>query len=378
MKMFNKKQFKCGIVFILFMPFILFSETINDSKLSNTPSCSQVSYNNVARLSNMSSRPIAPNWVERKKYWKEQFKDSFSPPKVGTYKKIKLINGVTQYGKIIELTDKTLKIRINNQVTISYRNYQLIPISRVIFFKSDFVKHNVNLKINEEKFAFHQKLTEFFTKQKLNIKNARREKIKYLINHSDLILGENHCRRLYDNLIVEGQVKNISGHKLQNILAVISFYSADNKFVTSASGAVEYNPILSDQTTPFTVYAKWNPTINKFKISFKILSGGTILFIKKKDLSKLKNGLLDDIDDDVKEIDKTTVNSNRLRYTRYGVPNRGMIVSVWIAREKEKKMRRGRLPANVRPIGGKSIKERVLDGRKRIKLKQQNRKNKEK
>ena len=290
-KMFNKKQFKCGIVFILFMPFILFSETINDSKLSNTPSCSQVSYNNVARLPNMSSRPIAPNWVERKKYWKEQFKDSFSPPKVGTYKKIKLINGVTQYGKIIELTDKTLKIRIDNKITILYKRYQLAPISRAVFFESDFIDYNANLKVDKEIDRYHLKFKQFLIKQKQNVKRykkvAKIAKIRQLINSSDLLLIHWTWRCWYDSVIVKGQVRNISGHDLYNIEALVSFYSAGGELITYESSLVEYNPILPNQITPFSVFIWKVPNFKTIKISFKTFLGKKTTLLTKDKLNNL-------------------------------------------------------------------------------------------
>ncbi len=84
------------------------------------------------------------------------------------------------------------------------------------------------------------------------------------------------CYREYDYFFVEGTVKNISGNSLKNIEAVGNMYQDNGEFVTSDTALIEYNPILSGQTSSFKVMHTDNPAIKKCKVDFKELMGGTI------------------------------------------------------------------------------------------------------
>lgn len=55
----------------------------------------------------------------------------------------------------------------------------------------------------------------------------------------------------YGFAIVEGQVKNISSSKLSNVEVVVEWRTATGEFVKSDEALIEYNPILSGQTSPF-------------------------------------------------------------------------------------------------------------------------------
>ena len=80
----------------------------------------------------------------------------------------------------------------------------------------------------------------------------------------------------YGYSTVEGQVKNISGSSMENVMAVVSWYTADDTFVTSDETLIAYNPILSDQVSPFEVLTQTNPAMTRFRVEFKTLFGGTI------------------------------------------------------------------------------------------------------
>lgn len=84
----------------------------------------------------------------------------------------------------------------------------------------------------------------------------------------------------YGYAIAEGQVKNISDESLKNVEVVITWYTEDYTFITSDSALIEYNPILPGQTSPFKVYATYNPAMFKAGIDFKFFMGGTISWIK--------------------------------------------------------------------------------------------------
>ncbi|RJQ26331.1 MAG: hypothetical protein C4589_09855 [Peptococcaceae bacterium] len=73
-----------------------------------------------------------------------------------------------------------------------------------------------------------------------------------------------------------GQVKNISGSKLDNVMAVVSFYDKNGDFITSADALIDYNPIMPGQTSPFKVIETYNPAMQKASVEFKYLMGGTI------------------------------------------------------------------------------------------------------
>lgn len=79
-----------------------------------------------------------------------------------------------------------------------------------------------------------------------------------------------------------GQVKNISGQSLRNVEAVVNFYDRSGNFITSSSALIEFNPILADQTSPFTVMETYNPAMHTAGIQFKFLMGGTISTYRKK------------------------------------------------------------------------------------------------
>lgn len=76
--------------------------------------------------------------------------------------------------------------------------------------------------------------------------------------------------------LVEGQVTNVSGRPLKYVLALAEFYTGDGTFITSDNALIDYNPILPGQTSPFKVYATWNPAMQSANLSFKFMGGESI------------------------------------------------------------------------------------------------------
>lgn len=76
--------------------------------------------------------------------------------------------------------------------------------------------------------------------------------------------------------IVEGEVKNISGERLQSVAAVGTWYGNDGTMITSDDALIEFNPIMPGQTSPFKTMSRTNPLMTKYSVSFKKLFGGTI------------------------------------------------------------------------------------------------------
>src|SRR6185503_9548309 len=97
-----------------------------------------------------------------------------------------------------------------------------------------------------------------------------------------LMLIDWSWRHEFNHAIVEGQVKNISPESLKTVQALVEFYTGDDKFITSDSSFIEYTTLLPGQTSPFKVYANWNPEMKSAKIDFKKMIGGSIYWVKKE------------------------------------------------------------------------------------------------
>ena len=95
-------------------------------------------------------------------------------------------------------------------------------------------------------------------------------------SHAQLEMIGWKCSTSYGYMITEGEIKNISNNSLNNVEAVISYYTKDNKFITSDSALVDYNPILPEQISPFEVTTTGNPAMDNCKVGFKFLMGGAI------------------------------------------------------------------------------------------------------
>ncbi len=74
----------------------------------------------------------------------------------------------------------------------------------------------------------------------------------------------------------EGEVKNISDAPLRNIMAVVTYKTKDKDFITYDSALIEYNPIMPDQTSPFSVISTYNPLMEIAYLEFQSLSGEKI------------------------------------------------------------------------------------------------------
>jgi len=92
----------------------------------------------------------------------------------------------------------------------------------------------------------------------------------------DLIIESWRLTVESDLALVSGEVTNNSGEELKSVTAVASFYAADDSFLSTSSGIVEFNPILPGQTSPFKAYDFNVSAIKSAKLSFKHFSGGTI------------------------------------------------------------------------------------------------------
>ena len=88
----------------------------------------------------------------------------------------------------------------------------------------------------------------------------------------------------YDYAIAEGKVTNRSSETLRNVQAVIEFKTSDGQFITSDSSLLDYTDLLPGQSTPFKVYARANPAMERASLDFKFLLGGRVGAINRSEL----------------------------------------------------------------------------------------------
>lgn len=79
-----------------------------------------------------------------------------------------------------------------------------------------------------------------------------------------------------------GQVTNLSSQPLENVKVVVSFYTADGTFASSADALIEYRPLLPGQSSPFSVMQIYNPAMKKAQVNFTSLFGQAIAWEEKK------------------------------------------------------------------------------------------------
>lgn len=73
-----------------------------------------------------------------------------------------------------------------------------------------------------------------------------------------------------------GQVRNISGANLENVSAVVTWYTKNDEFVRTDDALIDFNPILPGQTSSFSTIGRGNPEADLYTVEFKKLFGGTI------------------------------------------------------------------------------------------------------
>ncbi len=88
-----------------------------------------------------------------------------------------------------------------------------------------------------------------------------------LIYELQLLSWRNYTE--YGYIHVVGEVKNISNSKLDNVTAVVTFRTEDGTLVKTDEALIDYNPLMSGQTSAFTVLATENPAIKKLSLGFQ-------------------------------------------------------------------------------------------------------------
>lgn len=75
---------------------------------------------------------------------------------------------------------------------------------------------------------------------------------------------------------VVGEVRNVSGRSLPNVLVVTSWYTDTDELITTDDTLIEYTPILAGQVSPFKSLVRRNPAMKRFRVDFKTMGGGTL------------------------------------------------------------------------------------------------------
>lgn len=78
-----------------------------------------------------------------------------------------------------------------------------------------------------------------------------------------------HCTLDQPYVKVEGEVKNVSGASIDSLRVTATARTEDGKFVTAGDGPVDYEPLLSGQTSPFKAYVRFNPAIRSINLGFE-------------------------------------------------------------------------------------------------------------
>ena len=95
------------------------------------------------------------------------------------------------------------------------------------------------------------------------------------VDQVDLELLSSRGYEEYGYHHVSGEVKNVSGRKLDNVMVVVNWYTKANELVKSDDTLIKFNPIMPGQTSAFESLTTSNPAMESYTVSFKKMFGGT-------------------------------------------------------------------------------------------------------
>ncbi|MBE9582555.1 MAG: zinc ribbon domain-containing protein [Proteobacteria bacterium] len=185
--------------------------------------------------------------------------------KVNLFKKFGKTNykDVSKYHKTISTQSLSAKVR-------------KLPVSDIdgnLKIYKELLALNPNEQIYKDKVDHYQKKWDQYIKEK--------QEKEYRAS-CQLVLVNSRWSEDYGYATYEGQVKNISSLKLENVQAVVTWYDRNDNMITSSSALIEYNPILPGQSSPFKVMKTYNPAMQKAGVEFSHLMGGTIRTYREK------------------------------------------------------------------------------------------------
>ena len=97
-----------------------------------------------------------------------------------------------------------------------------------------------------------------------------------------LTLLDFRCYHEYGYAHLEGNVRNNTNKRLENVVAVTSWESSGGTFISSHDALIDYNPVMPGQESPFETIGTGNPQMDQCRLSFKEMFGGTIPHDRRK------------------------------------------------------------------------------------------------
>lgn len=184
-------------------------------------------------------------------------------------------NALAKINLFIKYSKTNYKDVSKYQETILFEKVKRLPASDIngnLIIYKELLALNPNNQLYQKKVAHYQKKWDQYIK--------KQKEIEYRAS-CQLEIVNSRWSEDYGYAIYEGQVKNISHSKLENVQAVVTWYNKNGKMITSNSALIEYNPILPGQSSPFKVIKTYNPAMERAGVEFSRLMGGTIRTYRK-------------------------------------------------------------------------------------------------
>ena len=94
-----------------------------------------------------------------------------------------------------------------------------------------------------------------------------------------LTLISKSCTSSYGYMTCEGFVQNTTASAMSNVMVVITWVDSNGVPQRTDEALIDYNPVLAGQQSPWSMIGNHNPALNRYRVSFKELLGGTIRHI---------------------------------------------------------------------------------------------------
>lgn len=174
------------------------------------------------------------------------------------------INCVQAYRKLVGIypEDTSLKLKLSYYLAQEVGNLNSTDIEG-------------NLKIYRELVELSPKNTYYQNKLKEyeeKLANIQKKKNSYL----ELETWFCYAGSGFKTIKTSGSVKNISNKSLNNVIAVVDWYTEDGQMINSKWAFIDYRPLFAGDTSHFEVVNPYNPAMGSTSIKFKFFSGEEI------------------------------------------------------------------------------------------------------
>lgn len=165
-------------------------------------------------------------------------------------------------------------------IDVLEKKVRKIPASK--FYENLIIyKHLLALAPDNERYK--KKVAHYSAIYDRTKKQAEKEtEKKRLRDRADIELLSWTWRKGRNYVTAEGQVRNISGRKLERVQALVTWYDKNKNMVTSDTSLIEYDPLMPNQVSPFTVMERYNPEMRSASLEFKFMFGREIIVYRDK------------------------------------------------------------------------------------------------